>query len=76
MKSRTKTILSGKYLEVELFPVTAHGHRHDRRCKLSRAEQRKQNEKHAAKKACPADQRQLCAWRYYRHLAIPRRAAP
>ena len=50
MKSRTKTILSGKYLEVELFPVTAHGHRHDRRCKLSRAEQRKQNEKNATKK--------------------------
>lgn len=50
MKSRTKTILSGKYLEVELFPVTEHGHRHDRRRKLSRAEQRKQNEKHAAKK--------------------------
>ena len=50
MKSRTKTILSGKYLEIELFPVTAHGHRHDRRRKLSRAEQRKQNEKHAVKK--------------------------
>ena len=50
MKSRTKTILSGKHLEIELFPVTAHGHRHDRRRKLSRAEQRKQNEKHAAKK--------------------------
>ena len=50
MKSRTKTILSGKYLEIELFPVTAHGHRHDRRCKLSRAEQRKQNEKNATKK--------------------------
>ena len=50
MKSRTKTILSGKHLEIELFPVTAHGHRHDRRRKLSRAEQRKQNEKHAVKK--------------------------
>lgn len=50
MKSRTKTIQSGKHLEIEVFPVTAHGHRHERKHKLSRAEQRKLNEKNAAKK--------------------------
>lgn len=50
MKSREKRIISGKYLEVEHFPVTAHGHRHDRRRKLSRIEQQNLNEKNATKK--------------------------
>lgn len=50
MKSREKRIISGKYLEVEHFPVTAHGHRHDRRRKLSRIEQQNLNEKNAKKK--------------------------
>ena len=50
MKSREKRIISGPYLEVEHFPVTAHGHRHDRRRRLSRIEQRHLNEKNAKKK--------------------------
>lgn len=50
MKSREKRIISGPCLEVEHFPVTAHGHRHDRRRKLSRIEQRNLNEKNARKK--------------------------
>ena len=50
MKSRTKTIISGNYLEVEIFPVTAHGHRHDRKRKLSREAQKNLNDKNAAKK--------------------------
>lgn len=50
MKSREKKIISGPYLEVEHFPVTAHGHRNDRRRKLSRIEQRNLNEKNARKK--------------------------
>lgn len=50
MKSREKIIEAGPYLEVEHFPVTAHGHRHDRRRKLSRIEQQNLNEKNAKKK--------------------------
>lgn len=50
MKSREKRIISGPYLEVEHFPVTAHGHRHDRRRRLSRIEQRHLNEKNAKKR--------------------------
>lgn len=50
MKSRTKTILSGKHLEVELYPVTAHGHLRERKRKLSSSAQRKLNEKNARKK--------------------------
>ncbi len=50
MKSREKRIMSGNYLEVECFPVTAHGNRHDRRRKLSRIEQRNLNAKNATKK--------------------------
>lgn len=50
MKSREKRIISGNYLEVEYFPVTAHGHRHDRKRKLSRIEQQNLNEKNAKKK--------------------------
>lgn len=50
MKSREKRIISGPCLEVEHFPVTAHGHRHDRRRKLSRVEQRNLNEKNAKKR--------------------------
>ena len=50
MKSRTKLTLSGKHLEIEMFPVTEHGHRCDRKNKLSLEAQRKQNEKNAAKR--------------------------
>lgn len=50
MKSREKRIISGNHLEVEYFPVTAHGNRHDRKHKLSRTEQRNLNEKNAIKK--------------------------
>ncbi len=50
MKSREKRIMSGNHLEIEYFPVTAHGNRHDRRRKLSRIEQRNLNEKNAIKK--------------------------
>ena len=50
MKSREKRIISGDYLEVECYPVTEHGHRYDRKRKLSRIEQQKLNEKNATKK--------------------------
>ena len=50
MKSREKRITSGNYLEIEHFPVTEHGHRHDRKKRLSRKEQQNLNEKNAIKK--------------------------
>lgn len=50
MKSREKRIISGNYLEVEYFPVTEHGHRHDHKKRLSRIEQQNLNEKNAKKK--------------------------
>ena len=50
MKSREKRIISGNYLEVEHFPVTEHGHRHDHKKRLSRIEQQNLNEKNAIKK--------------------------
>ena len=50
MQSRTKTIESGRHLEIEMFPVTQHGHRHDRKKKLSSTEQRAQNQKNAEKR--------------------------
>lgn len=50
MKSREKRIKSGNYLEIEHFPVTAHGHRHDRKHKPTRIEQQNLNEKNARKK--------------------------
>lgn len=49
MKSREKRIKSGNQLEVEIYPVTEHGHRHDRKRKLSRPEQQALNEKNAVK---------------------------
>lgn len=50
MKSREKRIISGSYLEVEHFPITAHGHRHDCERKRSRIEQQNLNERNAKKK--------------------------
>ena len=49
MKSREKRIKSGNQLEVEIYPVTEHGHRYDRKRKLSRPEQQALNEKNAIK---------------------------
>ena len=50
MKSRKKIIISGNYLEIGYFPVTEHGHRYERKHKLSRKEQQNLNEKNARKK--------------------------
>lgn len=50
MKSQEKRIISGNYLEVEHYPVTEHGYRHDRKYRLSRTEQQKLNIKNAVKK--------------------------
>ena len=50
MKSREKKIISGNYLEIEHFPVTKHGHKHERKRKLSREEQQALNKKNAVKK--------------------------
>lgn len=50
MKSQGKRIISGNYLEVEHYPVTEHGYRHDRKYRLSRTEQQKLNIKNAVKK--------------------------
>ena len=50
MKSQEKRIISGNYLEVEHYPVTEHGYRHDRKYRLSRTEQQNLNQKNAVKK--------------------------
>lgn len=50
MKSQEKRIISGNYLEVEHYPVTEHGYRHDRKYRLSRIEQQNLNQKNAVKK--------------------------
>ncbi|MDD5795843.1 MAG: hypothetical protein PUD24_02755 [Oscillospiraceae bacterium] len=50
MKSREKRIMSGNFLEVECYPVTANGHRHDRNHRLSRQEQQALNHKNAVKR--------------------------
>lgn len=50
MKSREKRIISGSYLELEYFPITEHGHRHDNKRRLTKKEQQNLNEKNAVKK--------------------------
>ncbi len=50
MKSREKTVQAGAQLEVELYPITSHGHRWEPRRRASSAAQKKLNEKNAAKR--------------------------